>query len=279
MNGLLPLWALPLSWSCAENPVSKEHCELGMAVTADGEAHPTLARAVARAIELDGVVDVCPGRHEVEGRVDTTRAASVRPVTIRGGGVEVTTLVAVGNGLSGGAPLPTTLSELTIERSNTAWTGDECTTPGESDRECDSPFDHDGYPEGALRLAGSWHLDEVAIVNNNGYWGGAVTVTYPSADESATVSFENSHVVGNVATDSSGGALLVAHDEYFGQRGELTITSTNTDWGAGETDNTPDDIAFASWDGYFHDSLTVHASYSFDGVADFACNADTYTCE
>ena len=71
------------------------------------------------------------------------------------------------------------------------------------------------------------------------------------------------------------GALAVGGDIAFTN----VLISDNTDWGAGETDNTPDDIAFASWDGYFHDSLTVHASYSFDGVADFTCNADTYTCE
>ncbi len=282
MSGLPAIAAAPLLWSCAENVVSKEPCEVGMAVTADGEAHASLARAVARAVELDGVVDVCPGRHEVKGYLDLLATGSPSTVLIRGAGMTDSVLVAGGHGLvSEAAGRSLRLSDLAIEQSATVWTGDDCTSGGESDAECDSPFDRDGLAEGALGVLGSWVFERVSITRNEGYWGGAVTVFPPVFGSATTLSFVDSEILANSSIEStSGGAVLVAIMDYYnGNPYNVTITSTNTDWGAGDTDNTPDDIAFASWDGYFHDSLAVHASYSFDGVSDFTCDADTYSCE
>ena len=277
--------ALLLPWvvtACSgDQPAEQEPCELGMAVTADGGAHATLAAAVAAAVGLDGTIDVCAGEHEVDGYFDpSVKGNTSGTVTIRGAGIDRTSLVFVGEHAGGGyAADPILMSDLSIHRSATAWRLDACTNPGESDTECDSPFDRDGRPEGALEIAGAWAFDRVQIGDNEGYWGGALTVTHPLEGNRSEIKFTDCELVNNSALDSSGGAILVDYNDAWGPRGELTITSINTDWGTGDDDNTPDDIAFASWDGYFHDSLVVHASYQFDGVADFTCDALAYICE
>ncbi len=280
----VPLAAVPLAFAgCTGGSESdRAPCELGIAVTADGEAHTTLPAAVERALQLDGVVDVCPGTHEVEGRLDDTPAStSPTPVLIRGTGRDTTQLVGTGEGVFGGNhKRPVTITDLAIADSVAEWASDECSAPGESDVECDDPFNHDDQPEGALQAWGSWEFRRVRISDNSGYWGGAVTIPQPPEGISSTVLFIDSEILRNSAVDDTrGGAVLVDYNDDWGPRGELTITSINTDWGEGGDDNAPDDIAFASWDGYFHDSLVVHASYRFDGVADFTCDALAYTCE
>ncbi len=77
-------------------------------------------------------------------------------------------------------------------------------------------------------------------------------------EEGSTLTVTEASVFGNLA-GSSGGAASVT---------DGTLTSVASDWGAGEDDNTPDDLA-VGWSG----------SFSYDGVASFACASDTETCD
>ena len=80
-----------------------------------------------------------------------------------------------------------------------------------------------------------------------------------------TTTGRDSEVVSNTGYIGGGGAALYGTSS--------TLISENTDWGSGETDNTPDDVGILDDDG------ELVQSYSFDGVASFTCDGDERTCE
>ena len=103
-------------------------------------------------------------------------------------------------------------------------------------------------------------LESVVIEGNTAFSGGGL-----SLGPSSEVTIRNSRVVNNRAEMAGGGAAL--------PYGFSRLVSENTDWGSGEDDNTPDDIAIT-------DGLDeVLGSWSFGDNASFVCSWEDRTCE
>jgi len=103
-------------------------------------------------------------------------------------------------------------------------------------------------------------IERVRLEGNAATGGGGLAVgTF------ATATVRDSEVVRNSGYIGGGGASLYG-------TGTLLI-SENTDWGSGDTDNTPDDVGILDDDG------DLVQSYTFDGVASFTCDGDERTCE
>jgi len=103
-------------------------------------------------------------------------------------------------------------------------------------------------------------LESVVIEGNTAFSGGGL-----SLGPSSEVTIRNSRVVNNRAEMAGGGAAL--------PYGFSRLVSENTDWGSGEDDNTPDDIAITD------DFDEVLGSWSFGDNAPFVCSWEDRTCE
>ncbi len=270
---------LALAAACAKSTV--DPCTLGYAVTDDGQTFGDFRDALQHARVTGSTLRICPGTHQLP-----------RYAMLRESAPEGFEIVIEGDPESRPRLVPHPdktlldawhgrfeLRNVEIVAADTTGDDEECSYGRNLTLECESPFDAEGQPEGALSLGGVIAFNNVLISDNTGYWGGALSTTSDTYG-SATVELVDSTIVRNAAvTQTRGGALLVLHTDIWEDDDGVTITSTNTDWGAGDDDNAPDDIAFASWDGYRQSSVTVHASYRFDGVADFTCSSLTYVCE
>lgn len=256
-------------------------CTLGFAVTEDGRAFNDLSEALGHALEAGGDVSVCPGEHELTGDVSVPiETESAFELVIRGAGESRPVLLPHPDGAAiGDFDGKLTLEHLEFASAPTVGEDESCSLEDEADESCESPYDAEGRPDGAVSLMGSVELVDVWVTDNRGYWGGALGAGMHH-QRTSDIELVDCVVTDNTAIDGTqGGGLLLIHDGADTDSAGLTVTSVNTDWGEGETDNFPDDIAFAAVDLYDRERVVVLASYSFDGVADFTCESATNTCE
>jgi len=114
---------------------------------------------------------------------------------------------------------------------------------------------------GGMRLSAyDVAVERVRLEANAAAGGGGLAV-----GSQVTMTIRDSEVVANSAYIGGGGAALYG-------TGSVLI-SENTDWGSGDTDNTPDDVGMLGDDG------ELVQSYTFDGAASFTCDGDERTCE
>ena len=116
--------------------------------------------------------------------------------------------------------------------------------------------------EPATEFSSRLSLVNVDLTGNGSGYAGAVDII-SNLDAEFELSIVDSAVHGNASTHSGGGGVSMG--------GRFTLTSQNTDWGAGEDDNSPHDLALQV-DGDSH-------SHDFDGVVDFTCSTANPSCE
>jgi predicted outer membrane repeat protein len=80
---------------------------------------------------------------------------------------------------------------------------------------------------GALYIDGDARLTRIEITGNHARWGGGIFLT------NVTAYLLNSTVTNNRAIEGGGGAYLF---------NEVSFVVSNTDWGTGGVNNTPDDV-------------------------------------
>ena len=260
-----------------------------MAYTSDGVGYSSLSAAFRRAADLDQVVHVCAGRHQL-----TDHAIGLAPdegtgiPTLSGHADGSTVLVATGTLQELGArdDQPMLVENVAFEDSETRGAPDPLCTGDGCDEEAPwarvTPFDTEGELDGALIVSGQVTMYNVRFTGNRGRWGGAMSVSNLQA---TSLTLDRCVFERNEAVDETAGAAILLYTDPLESGGQhtanqATIISDNTDWGQGDDDNAPDDIAFASSDGDpYQPKVTVDASYRFDGVASFTCSGDTLACE
>ncbi len=267
--------------SCTPDP-----CAEGMAYTADGASYATIREALNRAAQLDNVVHVCAGTHQLTTTIlgDTPQDPG-NPPTVRGeeGGGTVLVPQTWKDMVYAEDDAELVIDQITFTNSAVEGLRDLITmNDGGDEGDRVTPYDIEGEPEGALRVVGGVTFTNVTFTGNEGHWGGALSVW---RDQPATITFSDCTFTSNEAINgTSGGAMLLYYDpleaDFWPEGGNTTIISDNTDWGQGDDDNGPDDIAFVSSDGDpYQPEVAVDASYRFDGVASFSCSGDTLACE
>ena len=276
---------------CAPETVKRDPCDNGIFVDADGNAYTDASSAFESAVLLDGVVTVCPGEHDIDGKFGPTVAWEQQwpQLVLRGAGRDATKVSAADSSLSIGVSHPN--DHLDEERSLIV----ESLTigpPARARSECShSAYDWDAGDDDECE---PWHeyvelrrgasaspyetvvFQDVAFTGGTGMLASAMELYGIPNGGYDTITLKNCSVLDNESSEPEyGGAVLFDFEAY----GSLaTLTSINTDWGQGETDNSPADVAFEVWEEGATEPDTSR-SYSWDGVADFVCRADTRTCE
>ena len=273
-------------WACgAEVREKADPCEQGIFVDSDGNAFPDATSAFASAVLLDGVVDVCPGEHGIDGVFGTTDEwePGWPELVLRGAGREETEVFSTG-ALDVGIDVPNEAVHdgvgLTVESLTIGAAGGRygtCVDDTDAGFECDAK---DDFYEGALPPSVfPWDnvlFRDVAFVGGRGTVAVAFILYTAGVEGYHQTTLEDCFVHNNESSIADMGAAAL-----FDSGGDIrfaTLTSINTDWGEGETDNAPADVAFEVWEDGATEPDTSR-SYSWDGVADFVCRADTRTCE
>ena len=275
-------------WACGvEGREKPDPCDEGIFVDADGNAFPDATAAIASAVLLDGVVDVCPGQHGIDGVFGTTDEWEPEwpELVLRGAGREETEVFSTGTALDVGVDLRNgnaikygaglTVESLTIGAAGGRY--GQCVSDTDAGFECD---EKDEFYEGAL-AASVYPWDnvlfrDVAFVGSRGTVAAAFILGTAGVEGYHRTTLEDCFVHNNDSSVAGMGAAAL-----FDSGGDIrfaTLTSINTDWGEGETDNSPADVAFEVWAPGATEPDTSN-NYSWDGVADFVCQAETRSCE
>ncbi len=133
---------------------------------------------------------------------------------------------------------------------------------------------------GGILAASDGALEDVSVTGNSAESGGGIAVTEGANlaatdlavsdnaataggglwfDGAGTASLAGGAVTGNLATEGGGA--------YLGE-GAAVLSADSTDWGAGSTDNDPEDVYF-----------DFDATYDFGTSATFTCDASIAACD
>jgi hypothetical protein len=275
--------ALGLGSACDGSP-GAEPCEEGPFSLTDGTRFLKANEAISAASQGDGLVKACAGEYPVGGGLYPAYDQEIEgaSVSLLGAGPEATSLYF--DGESGHSISSDTLASLSLIGLTLAPSTDTQEDPncgayaleeGEWER---SPYcGEEGDPWSIGGVEGTVLFERVNVIGSSAFYGGSLGLSYNMETDpyhASAITFRDCVIQGNTALrDSVGGAILVSSED-------VTLISENTDWGAGDDDNTPDDIAFTHTEVVDREEVVVvDAQYRFDGLASFTCDSNTAICE
>lgn len=271
---------------------AEDPCDEGIFYDADGIGFKDFTEALGSAVLLDGVVNVCPGTHEYAyGFMPLSEGEyGWRDLVVRGAGRSETTVVSsddtlgIGMGYAAGGMgderwgTVLTVESMTLGPSAGDPYDIECYGGDGSVRDGCTAQDafFNGEPQPSVAPSASVYFRDVAFKDGVGAVEAAAALNSGRYGIYSTITLEDCEVANNHSSASEFGGAFVFVDAE--EPNPATLTSVNTDWGEGETDNSPSDVAFEVWaDGATEPDTSNH--YSWDGVADFVCSAETQRCE
>ncbi len=243
--------------------VSDDPCDCGVAWTERRGPVATIQDAVNGARSGETIY-VCEG--EIAGNIDIDRShmdteESLPELTVQGAGAAATTLLPNADpsvfpyNVVGIGAVSVHIENLTVSMGKGL------------PRVIDDTYNTATYGGGLFLCAASVYFQSVGLIGNEATLGGGL----------ATWCFEgltDITLIDSSVTDNSGRG----DDEgYHGGGGawladDFVLTSINTDWGSGDTDNRDDDIAIGPLGGPY----TTYAD--FGAAENFVCSSETQAC-